>query len=389
MIQKVSSFLKKDTVLTIALALAVLSMFIIPPSAGYLKYLDLHTLILLFGLMTATTGLQNIGFFRQLGELLLLRIHSLRHLEQLLILLCFFSSMLITNDVALITFVPFALELLRMVNRKDQIVPVVVCQTLAANLGSMTTPVGNPQNLYLYSISGMGIGAFLQIMGPLTLISAGLIFLICLIHKDFPIRQGMLFTPRETISLDTADRDTTSDEAFPKRCLFCCLGMFFLCLCTVAGLLPLPILFICILAIGCLADPKIFCQVDYSLILTFIGFFIFIGNLKHIPAVSSLLSSMITGHEVIVSVLASQVISNVPAAILLSGFTEKGVSLLIGTNLGGLGTLIASMASLISYKYIVRSCPEKKGIYFRWFTIANAGFLAVLMAVYFLVFYSI
>ena len=114
--------------------------------------------------------------------------------------------------------------------------------------------------------------------------------------------------------------------------------MFFLCLCTVAGLLPLPILFICILAIGCLADPKIFCQVDYSLILTFIGFFIFIGNLKHIPAVSSLLSSMITGHEVIVSVLASQVISNVPTAILLSGFTEKGVSLLIGTNLGGLGT---------------------------------------------------
>ena len=165
--------------------------------------------------------------------------------------------------------------------------------------------------------------------------------------------------------------------------------MFFLCLCTVAGLLPLSILFICILAIGCLADPKIFCQVDYSLILTFIGFFIFIGNLKHIPAVSSLLSSMITGHEVIVSVLASQVISNVPAAILLSGFTEKGVPLLIGTNLGGLGTLIASMASLISYKYIVRSCPEKKGIYFRWFTIANAGFLAVLMAVYFLVFYSI
>jgi len=377
MIQKVSSFLKKDTVLTIALALAVLSMFIIPPSAEYLGYLDLHTLILLFGLMTATTGLQNIGFFRQLGELLLLRIHSLRQLEQLLILLCFFSSMLITNDVSLITFVPFALELLRMVNRKDRIVPVVVCQTLAANLGSMTTPVGNPQNLYLYSHFELSLDTFIRSIGPFSLLSLVLLLLIT------------MFTPRETISLDTAGRDTTSDETFPKRCLFCCLGMFFLCLCTVAGLLPLPILFICILAIGCLADPKIFCQVDYSLILTFIGFFIFIGNLKHIPAVSSLLSSMITGHEVIVSVLASQVISNVPAAILLSGFTEKGVSLLIGTNLGGLGTLIASMASLISYKYIIRSCPEKKGIYFRWFTIANAGFLAVLMAVYFLVFYSI
>ena len=308
---------------------------------------------------------------------LLLRIHSLRQLEQLLILLCFFSSMLITNDVALITFVPFALELLRMVNRKDRIVPVVVCQTLAANLGSMTTPVGNPQNLYLYSHFELSLDTFIRSIGPFSLLSLVLLLLVT------------MFTPRETISLDTAGRDTTSDETFPKRCLFCCLGMFFLCLCTVAGLLPLPILFICILAIGCLADPKIFCQVDYSLILTFIGFFIFIGNLKHIPAVSSLLSSMITGHEVIVSVLASQVISNVPAAILLSGFTEKGVSLLIGTNLGGLGTLIASMASLISYKYIVRSCPEKKGIYFRWFTIANAGFLAVLMAVYFLVFYSI
>ena len=377
MIQKVSSFLKKDTVLTIALALAVLSMFIIPPSAGYLGYLDLHTLILLFGLMTASTGLQNIGFFRQLGELLLLRIHSLRQLEQLLILLCFFSSMLITNDVSLITFVPFALELLRMVNRKDRIVPVVVCQTLAANLGSMTTPVGNPQNLYLYSHFELSLDTFIRSIGPFSLLSLVLLLLVT------------MFTPRETISLDTAGRDTTSDETFPKRCLFCCLGMFFLCLCTVAGLLPLPILFICILAIGCLADPKIFCQVDYSLILTFIGFFIFIGNLKHIPAVSSLLSSMITGHEVIVSVLASQVISNVPTAILLSGFTEKGVSLLIGTNLGGLGTLIASMASLISYKYIVRSCPEKKGIYFRWFTIANAGFLVILMAVYFLVFYSI
>ena len=317
MIQKVSSFLKKDTVLTIALALAVLSMFIIPPSAGYLGYLDLHTLILLFGLMTATTGLQNIGFFRQLGELLLLRIHSLRQLEQLLILLCFFSSMLITNDVALITFVPFALELLRMVNRKDRIVPVVVCQTLAANLGSMTTPVVNPQNLYLYSHFELSLDTFIRSIGPFSLLSLVLLLLVT------------MFTPRETISLDTAGRDTTSDETFPKRCLFCCLGMFFLCLCTVAGLLPLPILFICILAIGCLADPKIFCQVDYSLILTFIGFFIFIGNLKHIPAVSSLLSSMITGHEVIVSVLASQIISNVPAAILLSGFTEKGVPLLI------------------------------------------------------------
>lgn len=213
MIQKVISFLKKDTVLTIALALAVLSMFIIPPSTGYLGYLDLHTLILLFG-GDSNHRPPNIGFFRQLGELLLLRIHSLRQLEQLLILLCFFSSMLITNDVALITFVPFALELLRMVNRKDRIVPVVVCQTLAANLGSMTTPVGNPQNLYLYSHFELSLDTFIRSIGPFSLLSLVLLLLVT------------MFTPRETISLDTAGRDTTSDETFPKRCLFCCLGMF-------------------------------------------------------------------------------------------------------------------------------------------------------------------
>mgnify|MGYP000124384420 CR=1 FL=1 len=370
-------FFKKETVLCIAGFLAFISAFFVHPSAAYMRYIDFRVLSLLFSLMLVVAGFQSIGLFHCLGSALLTKVHTTRQLILVLSLLCFFSSMFITNDVALLTFVPFAIMILTMAGQQKLLISTIVLQTIGANLGSMFTPVGNPQNLYLYSHFELSLDTFIRSIGPFSLLSLVLLLLVT------------MFTPRETISLDTAGRDTTSDETFPKRCLFCCLGMFFLCLCTVAGLLPLPILFICILAIGCLADPKIFCQVDYSLILTFIGFFIFIGNLKHIPAVSSLLSSMITGHEVIVSVLASQVISNVPAAILLSGFTEKGVSLLIGTNLGGLGTLIASMASLISYKYIVRSCPEKKGIYFRWFTIANAGFLAVLMAVYFLVFYSI
>lgn len=367
------SYLKKDVVLTAAWLLAICSMFIIPPSARYISYLDLHTLILLFGLMAATTGLQGIGFFRRLGESLLLRIHSLRQLERLLVLLCFFSSMLITNDVALITFVPFALELLQMVNRKDQIVPVVVCQTLAANLGSMTTPVGNPQNLYLYSHFGISISTFFRTIGSFSLLS--LLLLLAITQR----------TPAEPLSLGLAETSTlTSKAPYSRRLLACYLGMFFLCLGTVAKLLPLPVLLICILVIGLFANPQIFGQIDYSLLITFIGFFIFIGNLKQIPAVSFLLSKLLIGHEVIVSVLASQIISNVPAAILLSGFTENGNLLLIGTNLGGLGTLIASMASLISYKSIARACPEQKGNYFRWFTVANVGFLIILMAVYFL-----
>ena len=367
------SYLKKDMVLTAAWLLATCSMFIITPSTRYISYLDLHTLILLFGLMTATTGLQGIGFFRRLGESLLLRIRSLRQLERLLILLCFFSSILITNDVALITFVPFSLELLQMVNRKDRIVPVVVCQTLAANLGSMTTPVGNPQNLYLYSHFGLSIHTFFQTIGPFSLLS--LILLLAITQR----------TPAEPLSLGLAETNTlTFKTPYSRRLFVCYLGMFLLCLGTVAKLLPLPLLLICILMIGCFANPQIFRQIDYSLLITFIGFFIFIGNLKQIPAVSFLLSKLLIGHEVIVSVLASQIISNVPAAILLSGFTENGNLLLIGTNLGGLGTLIASMASLISYKSIAHSHPEQKGNYFRWFTVTNVGFLVVLMAVYFL-----
>ena len=367
------SYMKKDVVLTAAWLLALCSTFIIPPSAHYITYLDLHTLILLFGLMAATTGLQGIGFFRRLGEALLLRIHSLRQLERLLILLCFFSSMLITNDVALITLVPFALELLQMVNRKDRIVPVVVCQTLAANLGSMTTPVGNPQNLYLYSHFGITIRTFFQTIGPFSLLS--LVLLLCVTWR----------TPAEALSLGLAETSPlASKKPYSRRLLFCYLGIFLLCLGTVAKLLPLPVLLACILVIGFFSNPQIFRQIDYSLLITFIGFFVFIGNLKQIPAVSLLLSKLLDGHEVIVSVLASQIISNVPAAILLSGFTENGTLLLIGTNLGGLGTLIASMASLISYKSIARSCPEQKGSYFRWFTIANVGFLVSLMTVYFL-----
>lgn len=160
------SLLKKDAVLTAAWALAILSMAAVPPSISYIGYLDLHTLGLLFCLMATMAGLQAIGFFHQMGESLLMRIKSLRQLELLLVLLCFFSSMLITNDVALITFVPFAIELLKMIRRQDRLIPVIVLQTIAANLGSMATPIGNPQNLYLYSHYQMGMGEFFRTAVP-------------------------------------------------------------------------------------------------------------------------------------------------------------------------------------------------------------------------------
>ena len=192
LVRKIVNFAKKETVLFAAVLLAFGSMVCVPLDMQYLSYIDYRVLALLFCLMTVMEGFKSTGFFAAVAGKLLEKVKTFRQLYLVLVFLCFFTSMWITNDVALLTFVPFTVLVLRMTGLEQEMIPVIVLQTIAANLGSMTTPVGNPQNLYLYSISGMGIGAFLQIMGPLTLISAGLIFLICLIHKDFPIRQGML-----------------------------------------------------------------------------------------------------------------------------------------------------------------------------------------------------
>ena len=359
--KRILSFLKKDAVLTAAWTLAILSMAAVPPSIRYISYLDLHTLGLLFCLMATMAGLQAMGFFHQMGESLLMRIHSLRQLEMLLVLLCFFSSMFITNDVALITFVPFAIELLKMIRREDRLIPVVVLQTIAANLGSMATPIGNPQNLYLYSHYHLGMGAFLRIMLPFVLLSL-------LLGKNQPLSFGL------------SEMQTVSGAApFCRKSLLSYLLMFLLCLGAVGKWIPIPFLLLAVVCLGLFADRAIFSKVDYSLLITFAGFFIFIGNMKQIPWISSLFQQLITGNELLCSVAVSQVISNVPAALLLSGFTDQGASLLIGTNLGGLGTLIASMASLISYKYVARDFPGLKGKYLAHFTAMNVLFLAILL----------
>ncbi len=297
-----------------------------------------------------------------------MRIHSLRQLEMLLVLLCFFSSMFITNDVALITFVPFAIELLKMIRREDRLIPVVVLQTIAANLGSMATPIGNPQNLYLYSHYHLGMGAFLRIMLPFALLSLLLILLALLRGKNQPLSFGL------------SEMQTVSGVApFCRKSLLSYLLMFLLCLGAVGKWIPIPFLLLAVVCLGLFADRAIFSKVDYSLLITFAGFFIFIGNMKQIPWISSLFQQLITGNELLCSVAVSQVISNVPAALLLSGFTDQGASLLIGTNLGGLGTLIASMASLISYKYVARDFPGLKGKYLAHFTAMNVLFLAILL----------
>ncbi len=369
--KRLLTFFKQETVLCIACLLALISMLAVPPDAQYGGYIDFRTLVILFSLMAVMAGLQDIGLFRQMGRRLLERVDSMRGLVLILLLLCFFSSMLMTNDVALITFVPFAFVVLRMTgeeNLRKFAVPIVVMQTIAANLGSMLTPIGNPQNLYLYGLSGTTLPEFLLLMLPYTAISGVMLLLWCL-----------LFTRKSDKKVRVEFQEAEMPMHRGKLAMYGVL--FLLCLLTVARVMPDYILLPVLLVVLLVADRRVLCRVDYSLLLTFVGFFVFIGNMGRITAFHDFLEAMISGRELLTAVLSSQLISNVPAALLLSGFTENTRALIVGTNLGGLGTLIASMASLISFKLLARELPEQKGSFMGVFTGYNLLFLAVLLGV--------
>ena len=372
---KLKQFIQQETVLTAAAVLAVVSAFFVPPDAQYLGYIDLRTLAILFSLMTVMAGLRRQGFFDGLGRALLSRTHSTFQLTLVLVGLCFFGSMFITNDVSLLTFVPFTFVVLSRLGadvRRSLLIPVVCMQTIAANLGSMLTPIGNPQNLYLYGKSGMSMAEFLLLMLPYTVVSLLLLvgWAVAVCRKQASSCIGVLPEQQNT----SADRKIILLDAV----------LFAVCLLAVVRVLPYGVAFAAVLVCVLFADPHTLRAVDYSLLLTFVAFFIFIGNLGRIPAFSGWLQEFLTGREVLMAVLASQVPSNVPASLLLSGFTAETQALIIGTNLGGLGTLIASMASLISYRQIARELPQGKKQYFGLFTLSNLIFLAILLGVWFL-----
>lgn len=364
------SFLKKETVLSISAILAFASAFFVPPSGGYIEYIDFRVLALLFCLMLVVAGMQSIGVFNYLGDRLLRKVRSTRQLTLLLVALCFFSGMFITNDVALITFVPFAVMVLTMAGQESLLIPVVVLQTIAANLGSMLTPIGNPQNLYLYSAFEVPIGTFLLYMLPLTAASALLLALAVLFLKDHPLH------PQNRSSSCASDSPVPQRPHKGKLAAF--LLLFAVCLACVVRILPWPVM-LAVLGISILfLDRSLFEKADYFLLLTFVCFFLFIGNMEQIPAIADFLRSFIEKRELLLGVLFSQFISNVPAAILLSGFTENVRALLYGVNVGGLGTLIASLASVISFRLYGNSKGASKGAYVKAFTLYNLVFLLIL-----------
>lgn len=363
---RIRDFIKAEAVLVIAAIAAIASMAAYPLTfdslGAYAGYIDLRTIALLFCLMTVVAGLGRAGLLNRVRDWLMARVGSARRLALVLINVVFVASMLVTNDVALITFIPLALALFMQASPRATIATIVAL-TVAANLGSMCTPIGNPQNIFLVSAFSMNLGVFFA-----TVLPVGALSYLCSIALVFLVPTEMLEDPKSEVS-----------SPIDLKLLVLYSTLFALCIACVGHVIPWQLCCAAVIT-ACLAlDRRVFANVDYSLLATFACFFIFVGNLKQIDAVSAFIGGAMAGREVLVSALASQVISNVPAAIMLSGFTDNAQALLLGTNIGGLGTPIASLASLISLRIYARTPHAQTGRYLRWFTIINFVLLALLL----------
>ena len=361
--RKIKEFLKKETVLCIAALCAVATMLLVPPDREYLHYIDWRVLCLLLCLMAVVAGFKSLGAFDWLTYQLLRRIKSGRVLGVTLVLLPFFCSMLVTNDVALIVFVPFTLALLESLGCGSSMIPVIVLQTVAANLGSMATPVGNPQNLYLYAAYSLEAGEFFSVVLPLTLVSLA----------------GLTVASLPVLPRALPEQKLEEARILSARRMGIYAGLFLLCLLTVFRIVPYPVTTAVVVAALFLADKKLLKEIDFMLLLTFVCFFVVSENLGRVEAVREFLQSLLSMSTLLTAVGASQVISNVPAAVLLSAFTEQWRELLAGVNIGGLGTPIASLASLITMKLYLRWPGAKIGRFLLVFTAANVAGLVILL----------
>lgn len=355
------SFLRKNTVLAIAFCAALISAFLVPPDGEYLGYLDGKTLCCLFGTLAVVCALKNIHFFSILASRIIRLTGNSRIAALALIYITFIGSMLIANDMALITFLPLGYYVFSTTGRKDEVATVFILQNIAANLGGMLTPFGNPQNLYLYAHYQIPTGEFMGIMLWPFLVAVALITLCCFL------------IPRHSLRVNPK-----MDEPLPALRTGLYILLFSLTILMVFRVLS-PWLVLTAVIVGLLLlDRRALRQVDYGLLATFVCFFIFAGNMGRVPLVRDFFSGLLEKSTLLTSVLCCQVISNVPSAILLSQFTDRYASLLVGVNIGGTGTLIASLASLITFREYTAHYREWTGKYLLRFTLLNLGFLLLL-----------
>lgn len=357
----IKNFAKKNIVMIIAFAAAFITSFIVPPDKEYLGYFDFKTLSCLFCVLAVVCALKNIKFFYILAQKTVQIFKNIRLAILALVYITFIGSMLIANDMALLTFLPLGYFVLTSTGKEKYMAFTFIMQNIAANLGGMLTPFGNPQNLYLYTAYNIPNGEFMKIMAPPFAVSVLLITICCLIFvKSEPLTLNGKTTPLN-----------------PKRTMLY-LALFALSIAIVFRGIPYQIGLIIIPLVLFFADRKALKAVDYPLLLTFVFFFIFAGNMARIDLVRSVMSSLLEKNTLLFSILSCQVISNVPSAILLSQFTSNYQALLVGVNIGGTGTLIASLASLITFREYVKHNPSKVKYYIGIFSLYNFVFLAIL-----------
>ncbi|MBP0965412.1 MAG: anion permease [Oscillospiraceae bacterium] len=358
--KKLLESFKTEPVLWISGILAFISCLIAPKGGNLLEMLDTDMMAILFCFMLIISGFAENGLLQLISEKLVSKVRSARTLSAVLVAAAFFMSMLITNDVALITIVPFTIMTL---SSMPHYIPfVLILQTAAANIGSMATPFGNPQNLFLFSTFDMQASEFFRLTLPISLL-------------------GLFLTIIPVFFLENEEYEPSdSKPAVLKHKAYLTLYgiLFVLCILSVFGILDTFTTFMSVCIVIFITETELFTKADYSLLLTFAFFFVFVGNIRLIDEVSSFMSEFIMGREFLSSLLLSQVISNVPAAVMLSGFTDRGDALILGTNIGGLGTIIASLASLISYKFYCRTEGAKPLSYLLKFSVLNFSMLIIL-----------
>ena len=362
--EKIISFAKTNAVMLVAALCALITSFLVPPDKEYLEYFDFKTLTCLFCVLAVVCALRNIRFFYTMAKAIVRRFRTAKSAILALVYITFIGSMLIANDMALLTFLPLGYFVLHTTGKEKYLAFTYIMQNIAANLGGMLTPFGNPQNLYLYSKFNIPDAEFVSIMFLPFIISIILITVCCLVF----VKSEPLVIEEKAASLPVA-RTATYLILFAYSIL---IVFKFIPYQTGLIIIPLAIL---------LLDRLALLQVDYGLLLTFVFFFIFAGNMSRIDAVREFFSYLLEQNTLIFSALSCQVISNVPSAILLSQFTENYRELLLGVNIGGAGTLIASLASLITFKEYTKQDPKHTISYILKFTAYNFAFLIILITV--------
>ncbi len=357
-----SAFLRKNVVMVVALVAAIVTCFIVPPDKAYLDYFDVKTLTCLFCVLAVVCALKNIQFFYILAKKIVQLFRNARMAILVLVYITFIGSMLIANDMALLTFLPLGYLALSSTGKQKYMAFTFVMQNIAANLGGMLTPFGNPQNLYLYTKFAIPTLEFMQIMLLPFVVSVLLITVCCIIF----VKPEPLQVENEKVQLP-----------FWRTVLY--LALFVLSIAIVFRGIPYWIGLIVIPVVLVFVDRKALKMVDYPLLLTFVFFFVFAGNMARIPLVRELFSGLLGKSTLLFSILSCQMISNVPSAILLSQFTDNYRELLLGVNIGGVGSLIASLASLITFREYTSHNPGKTGYYMKTFTLFNLLFLVVLV----------